>query len=41
MAPIGVQLVKDVLSLVNGIGWPARVGWRPGHFTLGAVVSAG
>jgi hypothetical protein len=41
MAPIGVQLVKDVLSLVNGIGRPARVGWRPGHFTPGAAMPAG
>jgi hypothetical protein len=41
MAPIGVQLVKDVLSLVNGVGWPARVSWRPGYFTPGAVMLAG
>ena len=41
MAPIGVQFVKDVLCLVNGIGWPARVRWRPGHFTPGAVMPAG
>jgi hypothetical protein len=41
MAPVGVQLMKDVLSLVNGIGWPARVSWRPGHFTPGAVMPAG
>jgi hypothetical protein len=41
MAPIGVQLVKDALSLVNGTGWPARVSWRPGHFTPGAVMPAG
>ena len=41
MAPIGVQLVKDVLSLVDGIGWSARVSWRPGHFTPGAVIPAG
>jgi len=41
MAPIGVQLMKDVLSLVDGIGWPARVSWRLGHFSPGAVMSAG
>src|SRR5215467_10467325 len=41
MAPIGVQLVKDVLSLVDGIGWPARVSWRLGHFSPGAVMPAG
>src|SRR5215471_18839039 len=40
MAPIGVQLVKDALSLVDGVGWPARVGWRPGHLTPGAVMPA-
>ena len=40
-AAIGVQLVKDVLSLVNGIGWPARVSWRPGHFAPSAVMPAG
>jgi hypothetical protein len=41
MAPIGMQLVKDVLSLVNGIGWPGRVSWQPGHFASGAVMPAG
>ena len=38
-APIGVQLVKDVLSLVNGIGGPTLVSW-PGYFTPGAVGGA-
>ena len=41
MAPIGVQLVKDVLRLVNGTRWPARLSWRTGHFTLGAVMPFG
>jgi len=40
MAPIGVQLVKDVLRLVNGTGWPARGSWRPGRFTPGTVMAA-
>jgi hypothetical protein len=40
MAPIGVQLVKDVLRLVNGTGWPARRSRRPGHVTPGAVMPA-
>jgi len=40
MAPIGVQLVKDALRLVNGIGWPARGSWWPGHFTPDAVMPA-
>jgi len=35
-----VQLVKDVLSLVNGIGGPTLVSW-PGYFTPGAVMLAG
>jgi hypothetical protein len=41
MAPIGVQLVKDALRLVNGAGWPAQRSWRPGHFTPGAVMPFG
>jgi hypothetical protein len=41
MARIGVQLVKDVLRLVNGAGWPAGGNWRPGHVTPGAVMRAG
>jgi hypothetical protein len=41
MARIGVQLVKDVLRLVNGAGWPAGGSWRPGHVTPGAVMRAG
>ena len=35
-----MQLVKDVLSLVNGIGGPTLVSW-PGYFTPGAVMLAG
>jgi hypothetical protein len=30
-----------VLCLVNGTGWPAREGWRPGDFTHDAVMPAG
>ena len=41
MAPLGVQLVKDVPRLVNGTGWPARGSRRPGQFTPGAVMLAG
>jgi len=41
MAPIGVQLVKDVLRLVNGTGWQAQGRWRPGHFTPDAIMRAG
>jgi hypothetical protein len=40
MAPIGVQLVKDVLHLVNPTGWPARGSWQPGHLTPGAIMPA-
>jgi hypothetical protein len=36
-----VQLVKDALSLVNGIDSPARVSWRPGHFTPDAAMPVG
>jgi len=37
---MGVQLVKDVLRLVNGTGWPVQGSWRPGHFTTDAVMRA-
>jgi hypothetical protein len=40
MAPICVQLVKDVLRLLKGIGWPARGNWWPGHFIPDAVMPA-
>jgi len=41
MAPIGMQLVKDLLRLVNGTDWAAGGSRRPGQFTPGAVLCAG
>jgi len=41
IAPIGVQLVKDVLRLLNGAGWSARGARRPDLLTHRGVVRAG
>ena len=37
VTPVGVQLVKYALRLLNGAGWPTPVARRSDHFVSGAV----
>jgi len=41
VAPLGVQIVKNVLRLLSGDGWPTPGSRRPGHLRSGAVMGAG